>query len=194
MKKWDQAIEHWEKALQLNPKYAEAHFNLGQAYFEKGEIQKAIGELKEALTWDQDLLEARGNLCLLILETGNIDEAREMLTEAQELAHKLGKGKYAQKLRQDFEKKIDELDSQGRFSPMETLEKDASREPLVHEKEEEAEEAPKSGEDATADMKQSHPTQEYVPKEYIPEEQIPGVTYMEDWISDTNLPGEDFEL
>jgi tetratricopeptide (TPR) repeat protein len=73
---------------EMDPNFTDLHFDLGIVYDEKGLSERAVSELQKAVQ-----LSNRGPECLAALghtyeRTGGTREAREILTELQELQKK----------------------------------------------------------------------------------------------------------
>lgn len=85
------AMEQWDDAIKvLEPLVANAHFttpgngynNLGWAWYRKGDRVQARKNFVRAIQLAPKLCPAYNNYALLLIDEGNIDKAKENLTEA----------------------------------------------------------------------------------------------------------------
>lgn len=78
--KTDEAIEKFKTATSLLSSNAQAWNYLGVAYHQAGKVNEAADAYKRAITYDQNLVEARYNLGCLWLEQNRPDLAKPELT------------------------------------------------------------------------------------------------------------------
>jgi tetratricopeptide (TPR) repeat protein len=72
----EDAISQFKMMLNIKPDFVEACANLGYAYYLKGDLDNAIEYSKQALQ-KNDILTARGNLAVALLDKGRLEEATE---------------------------------------------------------------------------------------------------------------------
>lgn len=76
-KRWDErhsdeVIHQLKEAARLDPANADTHFELAHAYLDKGENAKAVPELQTAVQARPDFTEAKHDLQLAVLATGDV--------------------------------------------------------------------------------------------------------------------------
>lgn len=76
------AIPHWEKALELAPEDEQVAGDLATSYFYSGDSEKAIETARAAIELNPDYATVWYNLGIYLQTTGDIEGAKEALTNA----------------------------------------------------------------------------------------------------------------
>ena len=87
-RQFDRAIAQLEKTLELNPDFFLARVTLGLAYVQKGEAAKAVDEFKKAYELEKIAI-VRGFLGYAYAQAGQLDEARRIVEELEELSQRI---------------------------------------------------------------------------------------------------------
>ena len=85
---FERAIAQLEKTLEDNPDFFLARVTLGMAYEQKGEVAKAIEEFKKAYQLEKNAI-VLGFLGHAYAQAGNMEEARKILQELEELSKRI---------------------------------------------------------------------------------------------------------
>jgi Flp pilus assembly protein TadD len=85
----DAAIQNLTKAINRDPDYVQALATLGSAYLTDKQYDEARKALNKALELAPAFGPAWNNMCLLELELGNIEKAREYAAKAEETGYEL---------------------------------------------------------------------------------------------------------
>tara|TARA_B100000131_G_scaffold62584_1_gene58787 strand:- start:360 stop:2369 length:2010 start_codon:yes stop_codon:yes gene_type:complete len=81
--KYDLAFESFNKAIMLNPSHAHAHDEIGDVYLYKyGDFDRAIPWYNKALIRDPDLVPAKWFKSEILLRSGKVKEALELLDKS----------------------------------------------------------------------------------------------------------------
>ena len=85
---FERAIAQLEKTLEKNPNFFLARVTLGMAYEQKGEVAEAIEEFKKAYQLERNAI-VLGFLGHAYARAGNMEEARKILQELEELSKRI---------------------------------------------------------------------------------------------------------
>ena len=85
---FERAIAQLEKTLEENPNFFLARVTLGMAYEQKGEVAEAIEEFKKAYQLERNAI-VLGFLGDAYARAGNMEEARKILQELEELSKRI---------------------------------------------------------------------------------------------------------
>jgi len=80
-RKYDEAISAYEKAVSLDDRNTVAYNSLGNAYRDKQESDRAIAMYRKAIETDPKFPLAYSNLAILLMDSGNREEARSVVDE-----------------------------------------------------------------------------------------------------------------
>ena len=78
---FSRCFEYYKKAIEIDPGYSVPYFGLGHAYRQRGDLGGAIHCWERALEADPDFGQARFDLAMAHLSTGNKVKACELLNE-----------------------------------------------------------------------------------------------------------------
>jgi len=79
---WHNSESLWNHVLALDPRSPVAHYNLGRALDDRGHSEAAAARYHQALVVDPAWLPARNNLAAILIERGEITEARPHVERA----------------------------------------------------------------------------------------------------------------
>jgi hypothetical protein len=80
------AIDHYQQSIAISPSDADVFFDLGNADYRLGRTAAAMDAYRQAARLDPGHVGARANLLMRLLETGQLDEARQVAAELRRLA------------------------------------------------------------------------------------------------------------